>query len=130
MYQKPWHPLVPLALQMITGTSPAANTAIFEQSSPTHFVSAQTPPTLILHGGKDVVVNVSQSKLLAEKLKKLGIQHKLHVYPGEGHGRWYGQSLTDSFDEVVNFLRTTGSHPAQKMVSVPNKVSLSLSELF
>ena len=123
MYQKPWHPLVPLALQMITGTSPEANAAIFEQSSPAHFVSKQSPPTLILHGGKDVVVNVSQSKLLAERLKQLGVQHKLHIYPGEGHGRWYGKSLTDSFDEVEDFLKTTGDQASQKLASVKNEVS-------
>lgn len=105
MYQKPWHPLVPLALQMITGTSPDANKNIFETSSPAHFVSKNSPPTLILHGGKDVVVNVSQSKLLAEKLKANGVKHELHVYPGEGHGRWFGQSLVSSFDLVEAFLK-------------------------
>jgi acetyl esterase/lipase len=107
MYQKPWHPLVPLALQMITGTSPETANPIFEQSSPAHFVSRQSPPTLILHGGKDVVVNVSQSKLLAEKLEKNGVKHQLHIYPGEGHGRWYGQSLVSSFDQVQKFLEET-----------------------
>jgi acetyl esterase/lipase len=105
MYQKPWHPLVPLALQMITGKSPEQNATIFEQSSPAHFVSPQSPPTLILHGGKDIVVNVSQSKLLAEKLEKNGVKHELHIYPNEGHGRWYGQSLVSSFDRVEAFLK-------------------------
>lgn len=105
MYQKPWHPLVPLALQMITGTSPDTNKGIFEASSPVHFVSKQSPPTLILHGGKDVVVNVSQSKLLAEKLRANGVKHELHVYPKEGHGRWFGQSLLSSFDQIESFLK-------------------------
>ncbi|HEV7330995.1 MAG TPA: alpha/beta hydrolase [Flavisolibacter sp.] len=104
MYQKPWHPLVPMALQMITGKSPETDKRIFEESSPAHFVSRQSPPTLILHGGKDVVVNVSQSRLLAQKLEKAGVAHELHVYPAEGHGRWYGQALVSSFDRIENFL--------------------------
>ena len=79
MYQKPWHPLVPMALQMITGQSPETGRSIFEASSPAQFVNKQSPPTLILHGGKDVVVNVSQSKLLAEKLKQAGVAHELHI---------------------------------------------------
>lgn len=105
MYEKPWHPLVPLALQMITGKSPELNKSIFEQSSPVHFVSRQSPPTLIFHGGKDVVVNVSQSKLLAKKLDAAGVVHKLHIYPNEGHGRLFRQSLGASFDRIEKFLK-------------------------
>lgn len=104
MYQKPWHPLVPVALQMITGQSPEAGRGIFESSSPVNFVRKNTPPTLIFHGGKDVVVNVSQSKLLAQKLENSGVAHELHIYPSEGHGRWYGQALVSSFDRIENFL--------------------------
>jgi acetyl esterase/lipase len=106
MYRNPWHPLVPLALQMITGTSPEKEKTIFEQSSPAYFVSKNSPPTLILHGGRDVVVNVSQSKLLAEKLKEAGVKHELHIYSTEGHGRWYGKSLVSSFDKIESFLNT------------------------
>lgn len=104
MYQKPWHPLVPMALQMITGQSPETGRSIFEASSPALFVSRQSPPTLILHGGKDVVVNVSQSRLLAQKLENLGVAHELHLYPKEGHGRWYGKALSSSFDRIEGFL--------------------------
>lgn len=105
MYQNPWHPLVPMALQMITGKSPATDKSIFEQSSPIHFVTAQSPPTLLLHGGKDVVVNVSQSHLLAQKLKAHNVPHELHIYPHEGHGRWYGETLVSSFNQVEAFLK-------------------------
>jgi acetyl esterase/lipase len=104
MYQKPWHPLVPVALQMITGQSPEAGRGIFESSSPANFVTKQSPPTLIFHGEKDVVVNVSQSKLLAQQLESIGVPHELYIYPSEGHGRWYGQALVSSFDRIENFL--------------------------
>lgn len=105
MYQKPWHPLVPLALQMITGKSPETDKTIFEESSPAHYVTRQSPPTLIIHGGQDIVVNVSQSKLLAGKLAEKGVKHELLIYPSEGHGRWYGKNLVASFDRIEKFLK-------------------------
>lgn len=109
MYQKPWHPLVPMALQMITGTTPEDSKTLYEQSSPVHFVTKNTPPTLILHGGKDVVVHVSQSKLLAQKLAEAGVKHELHIYPSEGHGRWYGNTLVSAFDKIEKFLKANVS---------------------
>ena len=105
MYQQPWHPLVPLALQMITGTTPEKNGELFEASSPINFVTPQTPPTLILHGGKDQVVDISQSKALAQKLATAGVTHKFEIYPLERHGRWYGNASTASFDTIEKFLK-------------------------
>ena len=106
MYQKPWHPLVPLALQMVTGTSPERSPELFKLSSPVEFVTTQSPPTLILHGGKDQVVDVSQSRALAAKLKAAAVKHQIEIYPAERHGRWYGKALTSSFDIIENFLKT------------------------
>lgn len=105
MYQKPWHPLVPLALQMITGTTPAADADLFKASSPIEFASADAPPTLLLHGDRDQVVDVSQSKLLAAKLKAVAVPYELKVYSGERHGRWYGSAQVNSFDAIEAFLR-------------------------
>lgn len=105
MYQKPWHPLVPLALQMITGTTPDAARDLFQTSSPINYVTPQSPPTLLLHGGRDQVVDVSQSKALAQKLEAAGVQHRLEIYPHERHGRWYGNTLTASFDRIERFLK-------------------------
>ena len=105
MYAKPWHPLVPLALQMVTGTSPQLNKSLYEASSPVSFITPQSPPTLILHGGKDEIVDVSQSRALAEKLKAAGVPHQVEVYPNERHGRWYGKTLTSTFDHIEQFLK-------------------------
>jgi acetyl esterase/lipase len=105
MYEHPWHPLVPIALQMITGTTPAANRELYRRSSPLAFVTGSAPPTLILHGGQDPVVDISQSRSLAARLNSLGVPHELVVYPGERHG-WYGRTLDRSFDAIETFLRT------------------------
>ncbi|HEY0059217.1 MAG TPA: alpha/beta hydrolase [Flavisolibacter sp.] len=103
MYQKPWHPLVTYALQMITGATPQSNKAIYIESSPLQYVTAQSAPTLIFHGGKDNVVDVSQSRLLEDKLKALGVPHEVIVYPHERHG-WQGATLSRSFDTIEAFL--------------------------
>ena len=103
MYQKPWHPLVPYALQMITGTTPGHNLAIYQQSSPINYVSSHSAPTLILHGGSDNIVNVSQSRSLKNKLDKAGVKNELIIYPGKSHG-WQGPTLSNSFDRIEAFL--------------------------
>jgi len=104
MYNDPWHPMVTYALQMITGTTPSANEAIYKESSPANYITAQSPPTIILHGSNDQVVDVSQSKLLKNKLEKAGVPNELVVYNGERHG-WYGRTLTNSFDRIEAFLK-------------------------
>ena len=43
-------------------------------------------PLLILHGGEDRVVDVSQAKNLAEKLKEFGKPHQLVIFPKGDHG--------------------------------------------
>lgn len=106
MYQKPWHALVPLALKMVTGTTPDANLPLYQQSSPITYVSLKSPPTLIFHGSNDAVVHVSQSKLLAQKLNDSGVRHALYVIPGEGHGRWQAPTMARSFDAIQAFLNS------------------------
>jgi len=47
------------------------------------------PPTLILHGDADTVVEVTHARLLDEKLTSLGVPHAMHLFPGEGH--WFSE---------------------------------------
>lgn len=104
MYRKPWHPYVPLALQMVTGTTPSANEELYRQSSPVQFISSRSAPTLIFHGGNDQMVNISQSRELKSRLDAAGVKNELVVYPSQRHG-WQGATLTNSFDRVEAFLK-------------------------
>ena len=54
--------------------------------SPAYHVDSDDPPVLLIHGDKDVLVPLQQSKLLEEKLKEAGVEVKLVVRPGKGHG--------------------------------------------
>lgn len=104
MYENPWHPYVTMALEMITGTTPSKNAGLYKESSPVSYIKPSSPPTLIFHGAKDQVVDVSQSKLLREKLDKAGVKNELVIYPSHRHG-WYGTSLSNSFDRIESFLK-------------------------
>ena len=66
-------------------------------------MTAQSPPTIILHGGTDIVVSPSQSLSLNVKLSISGVIREYIVYPTEGHG-WVGANLTDSFNKIQAFL--------------------------
>jgi acetyl esterase/lipase len=103
LYTNPPNPLVPALLQSVTGHTPSSNPAIYQESSPVNFVTPQSPPTIILQGGLDIVVSPSQSVLLKNELLVKGVAFEYILYPTEGHG-WFGANLTDSFDRILAFL--------------------------
>lgn len=104
-YNFPANPLVPFLLLSVTGSTPALNPVIYQQSSPVNFITTQSPPTLILHGGLDIVVAPSQSVLLRNLLQTNGVANQYIFYPTEAHG-WVGSNLTDSFNKIQDFLGT------------------------
>ena len=107
MYKEPWHSLIPYLLQALTGTTPAKDPKKYQQSSPAYFVNKHSAPTLILQGGRDQIVHPSQSRWLANKLDRSGVEHELVIYPKERHG-WNGANLKDSFDRIETFLKKIG----------------------
>ncbi len=54
--------------------------------SPVHYVSADNPPFLILHGTHDTLVPYAQSEQFAAALKAKGVEVWLQKLPGSGHG--------------------------------------------
>lgn len=103
LYNNPSNPLVQPLLVAVTGVNPSLNNSLYFQSSPINFISSQSPPTMILHGGTDIIVPLSQSDLLNGRLISVGVTHQYISYPAEGHG-WVGANLTDSFDKIQSFL--------------------------
>jgi acetyl esterase/lipase len=103
LYNNPPNPLVQPTLLAVTGGTPTTNNTLYTQSSPINFVSSQSPPTMILHGGIDIVVSPSQSVSLDTKLFIAGVTHQYVFYPAEAHG-WVGANLTDSFNKIQAFL--------------------------
>ena len=103
MYINPPNPLVQPLLFSITGGTPTSHATLYNDSSPINFVTPQSPPTLILHGGIDLIVAPSQSAALNTRLFTAAVTHQYIFYPTEGHG-WTGANLTDSFNKIQAFL--------------------------
>jgi acetyl esterase/lipase len=55
-------------------------------ASPLFYVHRSSAPLLIVHGDKDPLVPLSQSLAIVEAMKKAGVEAKLVVIKGGGHG--------------------------------------------
>lgn len=104
MYNNPASAFAPpSAVSAVVGATPTTNLTLYQQSSPITFISAQSPPTIILQGGVDILVSPSQSVSLKNKLQSFSVTHQYVFYSTENHG-WVGANLTDSFDKIGIFL--------------------------
>jgi acetyl esterase/lipase len=77
---------------------------ITRQISPVTHVSADDAPTMIIHGDADMLVPLQQSELFVKKMQSAGVETKLVVKKGAGHGWLVGLDkdlalLADWFDE-------------------------------
>ena len=104
MYNRQKNSYYQFAIGLLVGGTPDKKPNVFAQASPINFVNAQSVPTLLLHGAKDGLVPVSQSKELKTKLDKAGVPAELVIYPNEGHG-WWGATQEDSFKKIAAFLK-------------------------
>lgn len=77
--------------------------------SPLYHITAQLPPTFIIHGDRDELVPLQQAESFIAKAKAAGVVTKLTVKPGVAHG-WPGQQddyalLADWFDEQLRAVK-------------------------
>src|SRR5207244_12954726 len=56
------------------------------RANPITYVSKDSPPFLLIHGDQDPLVPVHQAQLLHDALKEKGVEVKLHIMKGDGHG--------------------------------------------
>ena len=56
-----------------------------KETQPITYARGDAPPLLLLTGDKDTVVKPRNSKVLSEKIKSLGGQQQLKIYPGIDH---------------------------------------------
>lgn len=77
-------------------------------ASPTTHVSADTPPTLLIHGGHDQLVRSENMEFLNTKLDKESISHKSVFIPYAQHGfdyNFHGWGSQITKDILLNFLQ-------------------------
>jgi dipeptidyl aminopeptidase/acylaminoacyl peptidase len=78
---------------------------IYHQRSPIFFVDQITDPIAIFQGEDDIVVPRKQSDEVVESLRRRGVPHIYHVYPGEGHGFRKPETVEHFYKTVDQFLR-------------------------
>ena len=71
------------------------------KANPITYVTKNDPPFLIMHGDKDMLVPLHQSRLLYDALKKAGVDATLHVVEGAGHGLRNGRQTTRELVQIV-----------------------------
>jgi len=58
----------------------------FDPYSPLRNITPGYPPVMLVHGTADTDVPYEQSKMMAERLRQVGVQHQFVTVPGGGHG--------------------------------------------
>ncbi len=86
-------------------TDPAKLRAITRAISPIYAVSPDDPPILLMHGDKDGLVPLQQSRTFLAALQKAGVEARLDVKEGGNHG-WPGmekdmERFADWFDRYL-----------------------------
>jgi acetyl esterase/lipase len=90
-------------LEPFAGASFADKPELYKKLSPVTYARKDAAPHLFFHGTEDKLVGVRQSKVMAEKLKDVGVSAKVVELEGEGHG-WGGDKLKDTFEQTQKFF--------------------------
>lgn len=80
-----------------------------KEISPIYFITAQMPPTLIIHGDADKLVPIQQAETFIRRATEAGVPAMLITKSGGGHG-WPDQgadipTLADWFDEHLRGVK-------------------------
>lgn len=72
-------------LEDYLGGAPEGREDLYESASPIRLIDGNTPPTLLIHGSRDSLVWVKQSRRLAEKLRSEGTEATFLELPWATH---------------------------------------------
>jgi len=91
----------------VAGHDPDAEPKAFDPFCPVRNLSAQYPPTLLIHGTNDTDVPHEQSVVMDRELARHGVPHEFISVPGAGHGlRGVDQTVVAGIHQrVLAFLR-------------------------
>jgi acetyl esterase/lipase len=91
----------------------------YDKTQPVLYVDGNSPPVLLMHGGQDEVIPISNTNSLYDRLRRAGASADKVVYPDLDH-QWvlndvaaHLQSHADVMDKIDAFVRrvTVGSAP-------------------
>jgi acetyl esterase/lipase len=89
----------------VSGWDPRKEARRFHPYMPVKNVTADYPPTLLIHGTKDTDVPYEQSTMMAEQLKKHGVPHELISISGAEHGLAGGdpKQIDAAYESALRF---------------------------
>jgi dipeptidyl aminopeptidase/acylaminoacyl peptidase len=92
-------------LDTLLGPLPDA-AEIYRERSPIFFADKIKDPIIVFQGEEDKVVPKSQSDEIVAALRRNGVPHEYHVYPGEGHGFRKSETIEKFYTTLERFLKT------------------------
>ena len=91
-------------LPLVFGTTDL-NSEIVSNASPVTHVTSDDPPFLILHGDKDILVPLSQSEVLYDRLVAAQVPVTMVVVQNGAHGfRAEGGPMTPTWGEIIDTI--------------------------
>jgi acetyl esterase/lipase len=93
--------------KLVAGFDPATERAGLDKYCPLRHVTADYPPTILLHGDADTDVPYQQSVLMAGELSRAGVTNELVTIPGGPHGfdgEMSNPVASAAVDQAVAFL--------------------------
>jgi acetyl esterase/lipase len=90
-----------------TGLDPEKDREKLKAFGPVYHVTADYPPTLMLHGTQDKDVPHSQAVAMAAAFKRAGVEHELFSVEGGGHSLWGGDPgrIQAAFARSMEYLK-------------------------
>ncbi|MCC6701471.1 MAG: alpha/beta hydrolase [Fluviicola sp.] len=85
----------------LMGTNPT--TALIQEVSPAHQVTASSPPTISFYGNNDPLIPSTQMNLLHSKLNDFGVYNQSTMY-NAGHGNWNSVDAVDYVNKMMTFI--------------------------
>jgi dipeptidyl aminopeptidase/acylaminoacyl peptidase len=84
--------------------NPKDDAVLFKERSAITYLDDLKAPLLIFQGANDTNVPLPEAELVYKRLKKLGRDVDMVVYPDEGHGFSRRKNLTDYYERAVAFF--------------------------
>ncbi len=86
------------------GASVYDDPAVYQKSSPIHFIKNVKTPTLVIVGQHDAECPAPQSYEFWHALKTIGVPTQLIIYPGEGHLFLDPKNQADRLEQTIGWF--------------------------
>jgi acetyl esterase/lipase len=90
-------------LRDFLGASMSQKPELYKQASPIHYVRQGAAPMLLFQGTIDILVNYKQALRMAEKLTAVGVEGRVELLIGAGHG-WGQPERNRTMESAFAFL--------------------------